>query len=73
MKAKLTGKITTVSKCQNIVNITASFTGVVIDAPPNAKEISFEAAMSLKPLIADQLKIGSTLTIIVSDEEIVEK
>lgn len=76
MKAKLSGKIKNLEKDSE-----TGFTRLTISCPkgktlnvgPAAQEAMLLATLSLKTLVADQLKVGATISFIVSDEEVEEQ
>lgn len=69
MKAKLKGKIAKVSRLLTETRIEFSTVGKVDTRLVTAQESALEGVLMIKNIIADQMTIGSTLTITVSDEE----
>lgn len=75
MKATLKGKITAVNKPEEgDVEITFVSTGKVERGSgpmdPSARQLKLNGSMTLKQVIANDLKLGAVLTITVSDEEL---
>lgn len=78
MKAKLAGQIQNLEKDKE-----TGFTRITISCPkgkvsesadgkkvgPNAQDAMLLATLSVKTLVADQMKIGATITFTISDEE----
>jgi len=70
MKAKLTGKIkATQAMKDGQVNLAITFKGKADAKSIDAKEIEVDANITLKQLIANDMKIGSTFTMYITDEE----
>jgi len=69
MKAKLIGKINSLDKSGGTAILFITSDGKVETTNIAAQEISFSGILRLKGLVADQMKIGATLTITISDEE----
>lgn len=72
MKATLKTKIVSYSKQDGMATLSIESIGPmskVDTAPQNAKDCSLAGVLKLKLLVSDQLKLGTTLTITVSDEE----
>lgn len=72
MQAKYTGKIVEVVKkgdAYGDTKLKISCKGKVDSKNLNAQETSLEIVAELKSLIADNLKIGTVLTITLSDED----
>lgn len=69
MKIKLQGKISEMRKDSN-GNVTLSLTtnGKVETHLLNAKDATMSSILIIKGVIADDIKLGSTLTVTVSDE-----
>lgn len=69
MKATLKGRITKVFRQEDgTTNLTLETRGKVADTTISAKEALFQGELNLKSLVADQLKLGATITITVTDE-----
>lgn len=68
MKIKLKGQIGSIAKSENSTSIVLNFKGSVSDAPINAKEASLMGTLIVKPLVADKLRIGSEVTVEISDD-----
>lgn len=72
MKTTLQGKIVKVYPSDDgMVSIMVDAKGKVEDAPISAKECLFAGTLTLKSLAASNIKIGATITITVSDSEVV--
>ena len=69
MKIKLRSKIDSAVRGSNSTVISITGIGKVETNNINAQEASLAGTLSLKSLIADKLSLGSTLTIIVTDED----
>lgn len=72
MKAKLTGKIVSVKKEQdggNTLLEVATTSGKVDTRNVTAQDCSVNGTITLKSMIANEMKIGATLTITISDED----
>lgn len=69
MQVKMRSKITSMSRNSNEVKISLELRGQVQESQSSAKEASMIGTLVLRPIMADQLKIGSTITVILSDEE----
>lgn len=71
MKATLKARIVSFSTDNGTATLAlqSGLASKVDSAPQNAKECSLTGVLKLKMLVADQMKIGSLLTITVSDEE----
>lgn len=64
MKARLRCKIASIQKDANYVQLEISETEGKVDTKmPPAQEIKITGILFLKPVIADQIKIGSTISI----------
>lgn len=64
MKAKLRCKIASIQKDTNYIQLEISeMEGKVDTKMPPAQEIKIMGTLFLKPVIADQIKIGSTISI----------
>ena len=72
MKVKLRTKIDSAVRGSNSTVISITGAGKAETSNINAQEASLTGTLSLKALIADKLSLGSTLTIIITDEEISE-
>ena len=70
MKAKYTGKIKSVSKDDGLTTLLLECSGKVETKNINAQTSTMEVAVKLKSLVADELKLGTHLTIHLSDEEV---
>lgn len=70
MKAKYTGKIKSVSKDGGETTLLLECVDKVDTRNLNAQTSSMEVAVKLKSLVADELKLGTNLTIHLSDEEV---
>lgn len=70
MKAKFKGKVVSTKRNNDFVELSIEMPGVVVETKmPPAKEAKLQGSFFLKPVIADEIKIGSIITITVSDEE----
>lgn len=69
MKAKLTGKILSVDISQGEARLSIESTGKVDTRNISAQEVTFNGSIRMKALVANEMKIGATITITVSDEE----
>lgn len=72
MKSKLTGKIVSVKKDKdggNALLEIATTTGKVDTRNVTAQETSLTMTLTVKSMVADEMKIGAVLTITISDEE----
>jgi len=69
MLAKYTGKITEVSKKGGNAILKISCEGKVDTKNLNAQPTSLEIVADLKSLVADELRIGTLLTITISDDD----
>ncbi len=73
MKAKLKAKILEISKDSNGNTILAlQAEGKVDTRLQNAQFTHFAGRLSLKEVIANEMKIGATITISITDEEVSE-
>lgn len=70
MKAKLTGKILNVDISQGEARLSIEATGKVETRNISAQEVTFNGNIRMKSLIANDMKIGATITITISDEEL---
>lgn len=72
MRASFKGKISKITRDEDngagCVNIELDLKGKVDTKAVNAKEASLSLSLQLKPLIADEIKIGSTITVLLTDE-----
>jgi hypothetical protein len=69
MKATLKGRITRVLRDDDgTTSLSIETKGKVEETVISAKEALFQGELNLKSLVADQLKIGATITITVTDE-----
>ena len=82
MKAKFQGTIKRINKCDTTFNVIGSpdmvelelsLKGRVQDAAVSAKDTEMHAFLKLKPLVANELKIGANITVTVTDEEELSK
>ena len=76
MKSTLKGKIFSIEKdshSHGVVLLKVNAIGKVDTKLLNAQEVSFNGTLILKQVIADEMKIGATLTITVSDDEPTER
>lgn len=69
MKATLKGKILKMDRVNGNVELSIESSGKVATTNIAAQEITLKGHILMKGLIADHLKMGSILTITVSDEE----
>ena len=68
MKAKLTGKIVSLER-DGDTTIVFEAAGKVDTRNIAAQPTELHATLSLKSMISDQMKIGSTITVTITDEE----
>lgn len=69
MKAKLSGKIAALEKGEGDTTIVFEADGKVDTRNIAAQPTSVHATLTLKSMIADQMRIGATITLTISDEE----
>lgn len=69
MKATYKGTIQEVSKLADNVSIKLSFDGSIENLNGEAKKTTMDVVVNVKPVVGDQLKIGSTFTLTFTDEE----
>ena len=69
MKAKFTGKIFRISRGEAETKIEFDVLGKVDTRLVSAQETSLDAVLMIKNIIADKMIVGTTFTIILSDEE----
>lgn len=70
MRIKMKSKIISVLRLSNEVKVDLEFAGFVQDTKLiNAKEAKMVGSLCLKPAMADQLKLGSVITVVLSDED----
>ena len=70
MRIKMKSKIVNVSRLPNEVKLDLEFVGQVQDTKLiTAKDAAMNGFLRLKPAMADQLKLGSVITVILSDED----
>lgn len=72
MRAKVKTKINSIQRLSDgsaIISIEAATPGKVETKAMNAKEIFFKGEISLRQLVADDIKIGAVITITLTDEE----
>ena len=72
MKAKLKAKILSVEKAganSGDTRISLESTGKVQTSNISAQDISLVGSLKLKSLIANEMRLGATITITISDEE----
>jgi hypothetical protein len=70
MKAKYTGKIKSVSKDGGDTTLLLECSGKVDTKNINAQVSTMEIAVKFRSLVADEIKLGTQLTIHLSDEEV---
>lgn len=72
MKATLKAKITAVEKAGGdvVLHLDTPSAGKVGVRAINAQDAFFNGKLKLKELVANEIKIGATITITVSDEEV---
>jgi hypothetical protein len=68
MKATFQTKIKNISRKANDVEIEFDAVGTVDTNRLPAKDAQMTMKLNLKPIVADELKLGSTITIVVSNE-----
>lgn len=69
MKARLKGKIVSTNRLDGDIRIQIESTGKVETKNINAQECSLGGLFQLKGLSAENMKLGSILTITISDED----
>jgi hypothetical protein len=69
MKAEYKGTIQEVSKSPDNVRFKLTFEGSIADFNGEAKRTTMDVVLNVKPVVGDKLKIGSTFTLILSDDE----
>lgn len=74
MKAKLNGKITSVTNADGDATITFESTGKVDRSgtgvmAPDARKTSLNGTVTLKAVVANEIKIGAVITVTITDEE----
>jgi len=69
MKATLKGKILNADRIGGNVKLQIEAGGKVVTTNIAAQEAAMSGIITLKGLVADQLKFGASLTITISDEE----
>lgn len=71
MKAQLKAKITSVVKSggEVIIHLSTVLPGKVSTHVLNAKDIHFDGNITLKELVANQIKIGAIILVTLMDEE----
>lgn len=69
MRAKLKGKITEMYRTDDSVRVQLKFDGKADSKSVDARKASMTATLLLKTLVADELKLGSTITVLITDEE----
>ena len=69
MKANLTGKIVSLEKSEGDTTIVFEADGKVDTRNIAAQPTSLHATLTIKSMIADQMKIGATITVTISDED----
>lgn len=73
MKANLTGKILTVTRGkQGETSITIETAGRVDVKSPQSQSVSLVGTLTLRDVIADNMKIGSCIRITISDENVID-
>lgn len=70
MKAKLTGKIVSLEKVEGDTLMVLEVDGKVDTRNIAAQKTSMHATLTIKSMIADQMKIGALITIAISDEDV---
>lgn len=68
MKSTLQGRIISTDNLEGLVTLAINAKGKVDTHLIAAKDISFNGTIKLKSVISDNMKIGATLYITVSDE-----
>ena len=69
MKAKLSGKIVSLEKVEGDTLMVLEADGKVDTRNITAQPTSAHVTLTIKSMIADQMKIGASITITFSDEE----
>jgi hypothetical protein len=71
MKTVLDGQIEEMRRERDVVEITLRLKGNVKDAQggPESKTASAEVKLRVKPLVADRLRFGQKLFVVITDEE----
>jgi hypothetical protein len=69
MRAVYKGTIQEVAKLLDNVIIKLSFDGSIDEFGGEAKKTTMGVVLNVKPVVGDKLKIGSTFTLILSDDE----
>jgi molybdopterin-binding protein len=69
MKAKLKGKITNIIRTDTDTEVHVEFDGKAEHKSIDARKASMKSVLSLKSLVADDLRFGATITIFITDEE----
>lgn len=78
MKSRLQGRIVSVKNTDGDAEITFQSAGKVDKAgrgviAPSARETTLSGTMTLKAVVANEMKIGAVITITISDEETDER
>lgn len=73
MKIKLTGPITSMDRIETpiagkVVKIRFSIEGKVDGKTLASKEAQLDATLTLKPIVANELKLGALLNVVISDD-----
>lgn len=74
MKAKLSGRIISVTNADGDAVITFESTGKVDRSgtgvmAPDARKTTLNGTVSLKAVVANEMKIGAVITVTITDEE----
>lgn len=69
MQIKMKSRVKEIERGPEQTNIMLEFDGKVEDSKFQAKEAYMPATLRIRTIIADQLKVGSVFTIILSDED----
>jgi hypothetical protein len=70
MLIKMKSKIANVTRLTNEVVLDLNFEGQLQDSKlVDAKKATMTARLTLKPVVADQFKLGTTITVLLSDED----
>jgi hypothetical protein len=68
MKAELMGKIVSTVRTDTGVDVSLEFSGSNDHKSIDARKTTMKAVLSLKSLVADELKLGSWITVRITDE-----
>lgn len=69
MRTRFQGEIVKIEKAGGGAIVTFEAEGKVEKAGPTAKEATIKGTIFLKTLVSNEMKMGSTLTITLTDEE----